>query len=123
MDNNKNGLSLFNAIGSAASIVALAVVFVDKATANISIEPQRLIWQIALTFISIMATGATIIITFYKLKAIIVNDKFSEQKKTLLFTLTLIIGISFIAIFVDGIYCAIKWYPWPLDLLDFLWMF
>jgi hypothetical protein len=103
---------MLSACGSVASLVALVIVLVDKASTAASIDPQMLIWRVGLAFMALMAAGATIVITYDYVRETISRDLPNLRTKTVRCALAIIAGSLVTTIFVDGLFAAMYWHLW-----------
>ena len=103
---------MLSACGSVASLVALVIVLMDKASTAASIDPQMLVWRVGLAFMALMAAGATIVITYDYVRDTISRDLLNLRAKTARCAFAVIAGALVTTIFIDGLFAAMYWHLW-----------
>ena len=104
--------SFLSAAGSLASLIALVIVFIDKAASSVQVDPQLIIWRIALAVLCLLAIGAILIIAYEQISKALSNDARSNQSKTVRVFVTASLAILGTAIFLDGVFAAFYWRWW-----------
>jgi hypothetical protein len=101
-----------SAAGSIASLTALVIVFIDKAATSMQVDPQLIIWRIALAVLCLMVIGTIIIIVYDIVSVTLSNDKLGNRLKTFRIFVASSLGILGVAIFLDGVFAAFYWRWW-----------
>jgi hypothetical protein len=104
--------SFLSAAGSLASLIALVIVFIDKAASSVQVDPQLIPWRIALAVLCLLAIGAIIMIGYELISKALSNGVISNQSKTLRVFVTASLAILGTAIFLDGVFAAFYWRWW-----------
>jgi hypothetical protein len=68
--------------GSIASLIALALVFIDKIAQSRDADPQLIIWRIMLAIGALLVIAAVLVISYFKILAII-NSSLTIYRKVL----------------------------------------
>src|SRR5215212_6818425 len=109
-----------SASGSVASLAALVMVLIDKASTSAEIDPQQFVWRMALALMSLAAIGSTIVITYDLVKSVFSNDGLTMRAKTIRAFIAMSLGVFGTAIFLDGLFAAFYWRWWLGGIFHFL---
>jgi hypothetical protein len=105
-------IALVSVLGSFASIVALAIVLLDKGAQSSDIPPEYLAWRIIGFAISLAGVVGFTIFSYYWCKSAYNDTRRSPQRRALSVTVRVIIGLCLVGFFVDGILASIYWRWW-----------
>jgi hypothetical protein len=97
--------------GSVASLIALALVFIDKLAQSRNTDPQLVIWRVVLAISALLVVAATVIACYFKIQSIVNSDR-SVYPKVVRTLVAVILALAVIAIFADGLYAALYWRWW-----------
>src|ERR1041384_8032087 len=97
--------------GSVASLIALALVFIDKLAQSRNTDPQLVIWRGVLAISALLVVAATVIACYFKIQSIVNSDR-SVYQKVVRTLVAVILALAVIAIFADGLYAALYWRWW-----------
>lgn len=107
-DSRADKLAILSACGSVASLTALVVVLIDRG----SDDPQLAVWSITLALVCLLIVGAIAVFEFDYLRAIYVDSSRSLRSKAVKTVISLIPALMLAAIFLDGLFAAIRWTWW-----------
>jgi hypothetical protein len=97
--------------GSVASLIALALVFIDKLAQSRNTDPQLIIWRIVLAIGALLIIAAVLIIFYFKVQSIVNSDR-SVYQKVVRSVVAIIIALAVTAVFADGLYATLYWRWW-----------
>lgn len=99
-----------------ASLVALAIVFIDKVAATHQIDPQFVVWRLTLCFASLIAIGAIITLAYHFICSALTAPNLTAPARTLRVGVLAVLGLFATAVFVDALFASIYWRWWLGDL-------
>jgi hypothetical protein len=78
----KDKLALLSAIGSVSSVVALAIVFLEKVSAVIQMSPQLLVWRVSLGLLSFFGAATISVFTYQWAYLAFTDDHIPKHTRT-----------------------------------------
>jgi hypothetical protein len=120
----KDKIGALSAVGSLASIVALAIVVLEKTSSTLNLSPSQTAWRLIFIVLSFFGIVASCIFTYQWSSVAFKNDQYPPHIRTVVGSLRVIGGAFLIGISTDGLYSAIKWSPWLYsgpELIRILW--
>jgi hypothetical protein len=97
--------------GSVASLIALALVFIDKLAQSRNTDPQLIIWRIVLAIGALLIIAAVLTMFYFRIRSIL-NSNRSVNQKVLRTLAAIIVALAITAVFADGLYAALYWRWW-----------
>ena len=85
-----------------------------------NVDPQLVVWRVALTIVCLLAIGAIIILTYESVSSALSNNISSASSKAIKVFGASSLGIIGTAIFVDGLFAALYWRWWLAGILRFI---
>ncbi|MCB1517998.1 MAG: hypothetical protein KDJ19_10350 [Hyphomicrobiaceae bacterium] len=108
---SKSIVEWLSVLGSVSSISALVAVAIGWAGNSQELPPSLTAWRFVLGFAAIVCISATLIISIISaIKTI--NNEGSIEKKTIVISAKILIGLLLLGIFLDGLFSAIYWVYW-----------
>ena len=104
--------------GSIASLVALAIVFVDKLADSHQIDSQFIVWRLALCFACLVAIGTAVTLVYHRIRAALEAPHLTTSHRTLRVGVLAVIGVFATAFFIDGLFASIYQRWWLGDLVE-----
>jgi hypothetical protein len=98
--------------GSAASLAALVIVLVDKASASGLIDPQVQAWRFVFAAMAIVATGAAWALTYDYIQIVVTSAKYTQRGRIFFTSCGALAGLLVSAGFLDGFFASIYWHRW-----------
>jgi len=105
-------IALVSTIGSIASIVALALVLLEKATVGGPSDPQLAAWRIVLFVVALIAGAGAFLFTCFWVKAATAPLDPTVHRVIASMTVRLVLGLLLVGVCIDGVYAAIYWRGW-----------
>ena len=115
----RDKLQLLSVIGSVSSIVALAIVFLEKISSDRNLRPEIAGWRALFITLSFFGIVAVAIFTFQWARAAY-NGSDQPHITTAKAGARIAIGLLLIGFCLDGFFSATYWTPWLAGLPQLL---
>jgi hypothetical protein len=104
-------LEFASLLGSVASVVALAIVLLDKIPDTNDFRSDLLAWRLALFCIAVAGAAASVVFTWFWV-ADAFRSRRAFQTQILISFIRFSIGILLLAVALDGLFAVIHWRVW-----------
>ncbi len=105
-------VQLLSVFGSASSIIALGLVFLDKISTNEKLAPEVAGWRVLFIILSFFGAVTIAIFTYQWARDAFTNGPNEPHRKTARIGIRIALGLLLIGFCMDGFFSAVYWTPW-----------